>query len=257
MNDNFSELKERILASARIAEACREQYSRAYSSETAEELMTVVRDNFHWCVANKVLTVSLIEEYRDLFTEHGIHCNESVDSGYLLVDNATVQASDNATVRAWGNATVQASDNATVEAWGGATVQASGSATVQASDNATVRACGNATVQASDNATVEAWGSATVRAWDSATVRAWGSATVEACDSATVRAWGSATVQASGNATVEACDSATVEASGSAYVTSYSTIECSLSDKAIYRIRETNTIRFVSEKLKFEKIYEN
>ena len=81
MNDNFSKLKERILASAREAQACREQYSRAYSSETAEELMAVVRDNFHWCVANKVLTISLIEEYKVLFSNHGIHCNESVDSG--------------------------------------------------------------------------------------------------------------------------------------------------------------------------------
>ncbi|WP_179098961.1 hypothetical protein, partial [Porphyromonas gingivalis] len=81
--NNFLELKETILASARIAEACREQYGRAYSSETPEELMEVIKDNFHWCVTNKVLTVPLIKEYRDLFTEHGIHCNESVDSGYL------------------------------------------------------------------------------------------------------------------------------------------------------------------------------
>ena len=137
MNDNFSELKERILASARIAQACREQYSRAYSSETAEELMAVVRDNFHWCVANKVLTVSLIEEYKEIFTEYGVHANESVDSGYLLADNATVEA------------------------------------------------CGNA------------------------------------------------------------------------YIASYSTIECSLSDKAIYRIRETNTIRFASDELNFERIYDD
>ena len=130
--------------------------------------MEVIKDNFHWCVTNKVLTVPLIKEYRDLFTEHGIHCNESVDSGYLLADSATV------------------------------------------------------------------------RAWGSATVRAWGSATVEACDSATV----------------EACDSATVLACDNAYVTSQASIECQLSDKAIYRIRETNTIRFASDELKFERIYD-
>ena len=207
---NFSELKERILASARIAQACREQYSRAYSSETAEELMAVVRDNFHWCVANKVLTVSLIEEYREIFTEHGIHCNdESVDSGYLLADSATVEACGSATVEAYGSATVEA--------------------------------CGSATV--------EAYGSATVRAYDSATVEAYGSATVRAYDSATVRAYDSATVRA--------CDNATVEAYDSVYVTSYHTIECQLSDKAIYRIREANTIRFASNELKFERIYDD
>ncbi|KGN75970.1 hypothetical protein HQ40_03995 [Porphyromonas gulae] len=233
MNDNFSELKERILASARSAQACREQYKRAYSSETAEELMEVIKYNFHWCVGNKVLTIPLIEEYRELFTEHGIHCNESVDSGYLLADNATVRAS--------GNATVRASDNATVQAWGNATVRAWGNATVRASDNATVQAWGNATVHAWDNATVQAW--------DNATVRAWGNATVQASDNATVHAWD--------NATVHAWDNATVQASDNAYITSYDIIECRLSDKAIHRIRETNTIRVASDALKFEKIYEN
>ena len=225
MSVNFSELKRRILASAREAQACREQYKRAYSSETAEELMEVIKNNFHWCVANEVLTVSLLEEYMDLFTEHGIHCNESVDSGYLLANNATVRASGNAIVEASGNAIVEASGNATVRAW----------------DNAIVAASGNASVAASGNATVAASGNATVRAWDNATVRAW--------DSATVRAWDSATVRASGNAAVAACDNA--------YVTSYSTIECILSDKTIHRIRETNTIRFASDELKFERVYDN
>ena len=46
MGYNFLELKERILASARSAQACREQYRRAYSSETAEELMAVIKRNF-------------------------------------------------------------------------------------------------------------------------------------------------------------------------------------------------------------------
>lgn len=99
--------------------------------------MEVVKDNFHWCVTNNVLTVSLIEEYVVLFSEHGIHCNKSADSGYLLVDSATVRASD------------------------------------------------------------------------------------------------------------------------SAYVASYCTVECQLSGSAIYRIRETNTIRFASDELKFERVYEN
>ena len=104
-------------------------------------------------------------------------------------------------------------------------------------DNATVEASGNATVRASGNATVEAWGNATVRAWDNATVRAW--------DNATVRA--------SGNATVEAWDNATVEASGNAYCTSYWIIECKLSEKALYRVRSTNTVYFASDDLKFVK----
>jgi hypothetical protein len=122
---------------------------------------------------------------------------------------------------------------------------ASGNATVRASGNATVRASGNATVEASDNATVEAWDNATVRASDNATVRAWGNATVRASDNATVRA--------SDNATVRASDNATVRASDNAYITSYFTIECKLSGDAIYRIRESNTVRYVSDNIRFEK----
>ena len=115
-----------------------------------------------------------------------------------------------------------------------------------ASDNATVEASDNATVEASDNATVEAWGNATVKASDNATVKAWGNATVEASDNATVEAWG--------NATVKASDNATVEAWGNAYITSYYTIECKLHDNAIYRIRESNTVRYVSDNINFEKV---
>jgi len=69
---------------------------------------------------------------------------------------------------------------------------------------------------------------------------------------ATVRASGNATVEASGNATVRAWDNATVIASGNAYITSLYTIECKLNDNAIYRIRESNTVRYVSDKIKFE-----
>ncbi len=99
---------------------------------------------------------------------------------------------------------------------------------------------------ASGNATVEAWGDATVRASGDATVEASGNATVEASGNATVRAWGDATVRASGDATVEA--------SGNAYVTSYYVIECKLHDNAIYRIRESNTVRYASDNINFEKV---
>lgn len=49
------------------------------------------------------------------------------------------------------------------------------------------------------------------------------------------------------------CDNATVEAYGNAYVSSFYVIECKLSDNAIYRIRITNTIRYASDAIKFEK----
>ena len=123
-----------------------------------------------------------------------------------------------------------------------------------ASGSATVEASGSATVEAYDSATVEAYDSATVEAYGSATVEASGSATVKAYDSATVMASGSATVEAYDSATVEAYDSATVEAYGSAYVCSYFVKECQISDHAVYRIMESNTIRYADPDMKFEKV---
>jgi hypothetical protein len=219
---NFNELKQEILRRAKEAGACTGEYLRALRSTDYVELMQVIKDNFDFAARHKVIDPALIESCKDQFNANQIYCNVDVSAGFLLAGNATVRAWGNATVRAWGSATV--------EAWGNATVRAWGSATVEASGNATVRASGNATVRAWGSATVEAWDSATVEAWDSATVRAWGSATVEAWDSATVEAW------------------------GNTYTTSLYTIECKLRDNAIYRIRQSNTVRYVSDDINFEKV---
>ena len=205
--ERFEELKKIILERAREAQACREQYGRAYMAESFQQLMEVVRDNFCWAVNNSVIDGDLIDTYQDEFNAGRIWHNEDVTEGFLL---------------------------------------ASGSATVEASGSATVRASGSATVEAS--------GSATVEAYDSATVRAYGSATVEAYDSATVEASGSATVRAYDSATVEASGSATVEASGNSYVTSYDMFECKISDRAILRIKKTNTILYSDPEMKFKRV---
>ena len=108
-------------------------------------------------------------------------------------------------------------------------------------------------VLAYGNATVEAYGNATVEAYDNATVKAYGNATVKAYGNATVKAYGNATVKAYDNATVKAYDNATVKAYGNAYVSSFYVVECKLSDNAIHRIRVSNTIRYASDTIKFEK----
>ena len=245
--ERFEELKKIILERARNASACREQYGRAYRAENLEELMQVVRDNFWWACHNRVIDGDIVDAYRDEFATGKIWHNENITEGFLI-------ASGSATVEASGSATVEASGSATVEASGSATVIASGSATVKAYGSATVKASGSATVIASGSATVKASGSATVKAYDSATVKAYGSATVIASDSATVIASGSATVKAYGSATVKAYDSATVKAYDSAYVCSWSVKECQLCDHAIYRIIESNTIRYVDPTIKFERV---
>lgn len=96
-------------------------------------------------------------------------------------------------------------------------------------------------------------GSATVEADGNATVKAYGSATVEAYDSATVRAYGNATVEAYGNATVRACGNATVRAYDNAYCSSWSLMECKLSDNALYRVQSTNTVYHANANIKFQK----
>ena len=220
--DNFSELKQEILDRARRAEACRPEYGRAYAAEDMQGLCTVIKDNFSWCCRRGVIDVRLLEKYKEDFAGNEIYVNTDAERGFLLCD---------------GNATVRAFGSATVEAYGSATVEACSSATVEAYGNATVRACGSATVEA----------------FDSATVRAFDNATVEACGSATVRAYDSATVEAFDRATVEACGSATVRACGNAYYSSWSLMECKLSDNALYRVQSTNTVYYANDSMKFRK----
>ena len=165
--ERFEELKKIILERAREAQACREQYGRAYMAESFQQLMEVVRDNFCWAVNNSVIDGDLIDTYQDEFNAGRIWHNEDVTEGFLL-------------------------------------------------------ASGSATVRASGSATVEAYGSATVRAYDSATVRAYDSATVEAYDNS--------------------------------YVTSYDMFECKISDRAILRIKKTNTILYSDPEMKFKRV---
>ena len=119
--------------------------------------------------------------------------------------------------------------------------------------NATVEACGNAKVKAYSNATVEAYSNTTVEAYDSATVKACDNATVEAYSNTKVKAWNNAKVKAWNNAKVEAYGNTTVRAYDNAYCSSWSLIECKLSDNALYRVRSTNTVYYADANIKFQK----
>lgn len=101
---DFEAIKAEILNRAKAAKACTGQYSRAYKSETLQELCSVIKDNFRWCFNNKVITSNLLMQYREDFAQNDIFINISVRSGFLLCDNATVEAWDNVTVEACDNA---------------------------------------------------------------------------------------------------------------------------------------------------------
>lgn len=217
MEPNFNEIKQEILRRAKKASACKHEYGRAYAAETISELSQVIKENFDWACDHGVLTVDLIEQYKEDFSANDIYANRNVKSGYLLCSNATVEA--------YGNTTVRAYENAVVEVYG------------------------NAKVEACENAVVVAHGNAAVVAYDNATIKA--------CDNATVLAWDSATVEAHDYTKVDVYDTTTVEAYGNAYCTSYCpsfcTIDCKLSDNAIYRDRSTNTIYYANPDIKFVK----
>lgn len=118
---NFIEFKTEILRRAHDAEACKDEYKRAYNSEDFEQLITVIKDNFGWCCKEKVLTPELLESVKEDAAKFDLYCNVTTNKGYLL-------AWGSATVEAWDSATVRASGSATVRAYGSATVRASGSA---------------------------------------------------------------------------------------------------------------------------------
>ena len=136
METNFNEIKQEILRRAKKAGACKDEYSRAYAAETLSELSQVIKDNFYWVCDNGILTVDLIEQYKEDFAANDIYVNQNVKNGYLLCHNATVKAYGNSIVEAYGNATVVACNYTTVEAYDRATVEAYGDAEVKAYDNA-------------------------------------------------------------------------------------------------------------------------
>ena len=156
MESNFDEIKQEILRRAKAASACKHEYGRAYTAENLYELSQVIKDNFNWVCSHDVLTVDLVEKYKEDFAANDIYANQNAESGYILCSNATVKARGNATVAACGNTMVESFDSTKVEAYDNATVEAYRYATVTAYGNATVRAYGSSTVKACDNAKVRA-----------------------------------------------------------------------------------------------------
>lgn len=213
--ERFEELKQELLKRAKDADACKEQYARAYGAQTLEQLMRVCRDNFRWACLHGVLDIDIIKLYHDEFASGSIYANEDTIRGYLLCKDATVSVfgnTGNTNVVAFGNARVRAFSNASVVAFDNVIVRAFNNVRVIAFNNASVRAYDNARVIASNNARVEAFG----------------------------------------NVIVRASDNASVEAYNSAYIASYLVLEVKLSDNAIYRILNNNTIRYANPKMKFE-----
>ena len=156
--ERFEKFKEEILARAKAADACAEQYSRALHAETLDELQAVVRDNFLWAVNNDVISGGFIDKWKDEFAAGRIWHNCDVENGYLLATEGRFVAR--------GNSSVVARGNSSVEAW----------------DNSSVEACDNSSVVAWDNSSVEAWDNSSVEAWGNSSVEAWGNSYITSYD---------------------------------------------------------------------------
>ena len=114
---NFKEFKTEMVSRCKSKSACTTEFKRVLDSENYKELITVLTDNFSWSCNNKIIDIELLEKVGNkTLNKYDLAINVTVIKGFLLVDNATVEA--------WGSATVEARDSATVEAGGNATVKA-------------------------------------------------------------------------------------------------------------------------------------
>ena len=181
----FEELKEEILSRARKAEACVDEYGRAYRAESLDALMEVVRDNFIWCCDKDVLDGDIIDRYKAEFNAGNIWHNEArVTYGILLLENSSAVLRGNSRAVLRGNS--------------GAVLWGNSSAVLRGNSGAVL------------------WGNSSAVLWENSR--------------AVLRE--------------------------NSYGTSYSIKECKLHDHAIYRIRDTNEIRYVDKNIRFVKVEE-
>ena len=163
MNTNYEKVKADLLAFGKRNGACVEQYQRLYKSESIEEVIAVVKDNFWWCAKYRDFA-DVIVANREQFAEHQIWVNQDMEInegvGYLLATEGEINA------KSCGTSTINA------------------------------KSCGTSTINATsyDTSTINAtsWGSSTINAtsYDTSTINAtsWDTSTINATS------WGSSTM---------------------------------------------------------------
>ena len=234
--DNFQEIKNEILRRGREANAC-DEIDRAEASENLAELAQVIKDNFDWCVYNRVLDTEIISKYKEDFAGVGIYANESCGNGYVVIDRDVEKIYGEAIAILCGNAKVNrvCGDVIIDSMYGNATVnKVSGEAIIKCvygdviidsmcGNSIVSRLCGNAVVnEVCDNAVIKCvYGKATVN-------KVYGNAVIN-------DVWGNATV-------CEVC--------GEAYISVTNYIECKINDHAIMRVRSENRIYTNTEVVK-------
>ena len=115
MNTNYDKIKSDLLDFGKRHYACIGQYQRLYKAESIEDVISVVKDNFGWCIQFKDFADVLMTN-REQFAEHRIWINQNVEIqegvGFLLVTEGSINAAS------YGTSTINA------ESWDTSTINA-------------------------------------------------------------------------------------------------------------------------------------
>ena len=155
MNTNYDKIKSDLLDFGERNGACIGQYQRLYKAESIEDIISVVKDNFKWCIQYKDFADVLMAN-REQFAEHRIWINQNVEIqegvGFLLVTegsiNATSYGASTINATSCGTSTINAKscDVSTInaESYGTSTINAKscGASTINATS------CGTSTINA-------------------------------------------------------------------------------------------------------------
>ena len=258
MNTNYDKIKSDLLDFGKRNSACIGQYQRLYKAESIEDVISVVKDNFEWCIKYKDFADVLMAN-REQFAEHRIWINQNVEIqegvGFLLVTEGSINA------ESYGTSTINAEscDTSTINAKSCDTstinVKSYGTSTINAESYGTSTI--NAESLGSSTINAESYGTSTINAesWDTSTINA------KSCDTSTINAeslgssminaesWDTSTINA------ESCDTSTINAescnTSTINVKSWGTstmvihtlnIECEVNDRSIARYIYDNRI---------------
>lgn len=105
MNTNYDKIKSDLLDFGKRNGTCLGQYQRLYKAESIEDIISVVKDNFKWCIQYKDFADVLMAN-RKQFAEHQIWINQDVEIeegvGFLLVTEGSINA------KSWDTSTINA-----------------------------------------------------------------------------------------------------------------------------------------------------
>ena len=161
----FEETKAKLIVSAKLADACKEGFTKLKEAKTWFDLCVIARESFEWCIDNDLLTPELMTEHCKDCNNANLYCNENVTNGFVLATgnseidvhgHCLVVAKDNSIVHAYDTSYVIAKDHANIMCWDSTRVHAEGYALVTAYNHSVVD------VEKGTSAAVEAFDSSII-----------------------------------------------------------------------------------------------